>query len=197
MRDAYDGGSCFGGELSEQGIDLVLVLWVEEGNGFVEQKDGGFLGQCGGNEDFLAFSTAEGIELSVGEAFGSGPFQCAGDRFVVFSSRRIERAVMGIAAHQNEFTRTERQQGIAQLRDVCDQSGDVTLGKRGQIPAGDNDAPVIVAYDSVQAPKERGFARTVGTDYRQELSGAEVERHAVEYGACAYMACEIRDAEDV
>jgi hypothetical protein len=147
-----DGKVLFLGELTEELPEVVLVAEVEEGAGFVEEENAGFLGEGAGEEGALALAAGElvhGAGEEVGEVEAVGGVAEDGKVTGGFEAEGLEVG------------------GAAGAEDLGDGLAFVVGGGLGEV--GDGSGEVFGAVSAEGAGVERRLSRGGGEEAEEEF----------------------------
>jgi len=103
MYGSYDGGTVSAVELRQQFQYLSLVGDVEVGCRFIQQEESRLLSQGHGQDNFLPFSAAELIEVSLAQRAGPRSFDSSPHGFHILPGGIGEKAKEGGATQHDHF----------------------------------------------------------------------------------------------
>ncbi len=111
MGDEEDGALLLLDSFTQLFEQFELVEEVEGRGGFVEEEDGGVLGEGSGDSNALAFAAGEGVDGAVDEVMNvGGPHETFGEQEVGFGLEAHGDATGptgvgagGVAGHEDDF----------------------------------------------------------------------------------------------
>lgn len=127
--------NCFSvvvGQAVKQGHQLQLARIVEEGGWLVEEKQIGALGEGFGDECFLLFSVAEGVNLAGGQMAYADLLQRSVGSSIIEAGGASENAGIGETSVADEIADAGMPESRPGGQNHADEAGNLLPGKRRQ-----------------------------------------------------------------
>ena len=164
-----------GAHVAKQIEDLDLVVQVQEGGRFVQEKDRWLLRQCTGDDDALPFAAGQFVYGAVPECKAVGPPHGFEGDFPVFGTFSPEALQVGRPAHHDDVQRGEGEGHGRQLGDDGDLARDLPDGVVLKRRAVEYNASPAQRQDARECPDQRALAGPVRPDHAQHLALAQIE----------------------
>src|SRR5579883_3028113 len=180
-----DGHAGLTAQAMKTGEDVRDVAQIQIGRGLIEQHHARLLSHRAGEEDALAFAARDFVNRPVGEFEQIKLSQRRGGDGEVVGGFETEGSQMRRAPHQDDLDDRVGKGDQVLLRHDRDRARELAALIALERASENRDRTAGWFEGAGQHAQERGFARTVGSEDRQQLARLRFERDVVQHRASA------------